>query len=63
MVEFAERKIREGFDYVVMGHNHQSLYRNIGSGVYVNLGDWINERTYAVFDGTTLKLEQWTKQD
>jgi UDP-2,3-diacylglucosamine hydrolase len=63
MVEFAGRKIAEGFDFVVMGHNHQSLYKNMDGGVYANLGDWIDERTYAVFDGTTLKLEAWVTQD
>jgi len=61
MVEFAEKKIREGFDYVVMGHNHQSTRRNIGTGVYVNLGDWIHEYTYAEFDGTDLHLKQWSQ--
>lgn len=63
MVEFAGKKIAEGFDFVVMGHNHQSLLRNIGTGVYVNLGDWIHERTYAVFDGTTLTLHAWGAKD
>lgn len=60
MVEFASKKIGEGFDYVIMGHNHQSLQRTLGSGVYVNLGDWIEENTYAVFDGKTLALKRWT---
>lgn len=60
MVEFAEKKIQEGFDYVIMGHNHSPLVRNIASGVYVNLGDWISSYTYAVFDGTTLELKKWT---
>ena len=59
MVEFAGRKIREGFDYVVMGHNHVPQQRNIEGGSYVNLGDWITEHTYAVFDGKTLTLKTW----
>jgi UDP-2,3-diacylglucosamine hydrolase len=60
MVDFAEQKIREGFDYVVMGHNHMPSVRNIGSGVYVNLGDWITENSYAVFDGKRLALKRWS---
>ena len=59
MSRFAQQKISEGYDYVIMGHNHVSCRRNIGSGVYVNLGDWITERTYAVFDGTSLELKTW----
>ncbi|HTY36129.1 MAG TPA: UDP-2,3-diacylglucosamine diphosphatase [Bacteroidota bacterium] len=62
MATFAEQKINEGYDFVVMGHNHVPCKRNIGQGVYVNLGDWISERTYAVFDGQSLDLKQWEPQ-
>jgi UDP-2,3-diacylglucosamine hydrolase len=61
MTTFAERKISEGYDFVVMGHNHVPCKRNIGSGVYVNLGDWVRERSYAVFDGTSLELKSWER--
>jgi UDP-2,3-diacylglucosamine hydrolase len=59
MVEFARQKLREGFDFVIMGHNHRPLVRNLNGGVYVNLGDWIDARSYAVFDGTGLELRYW----
>jgi UDP-2,3-diacylglucosamine hydrolase len=59
MVSFAQTKIEEGFDVVVMGHNHIPGLRNIGSGVYVNLGEWMGENTFAVFDGKRVKLEKW----
>ena len=59
MADFAAAKLREGYDFVVMGHNHIPCKRNIGSGVYVNLGDWINDRNYAVFDGISLELKTW----
>jgi UDP-2,3-diacylglucosamine hydrolase len=59
MTLFAGKKIGEGYDFVVMGHNHVPCRRNIGNGVYVNLGDWIGERTYAVFDGVSLELKKW----
>ncbi|HAL56537.1 MAG TPA: UDP-2,3-diacylglucosamine diphosphatase [Bacteroidetes bacterium] len=60
MVEFAGQKIKQGFDYVVMGHNHVAQISAIGGGIYVNLGDWITEYTYAVFDGTKLDLKKWS---
>jgi UDP-2,3-diacylglucosamine hydrolase len=59
MTEFARMKISQGYDFVVMGHNHVPCMRNIDSGVYVNLGDWVRERTYAVFDGASLELKSW----
>lgn len=59
MLEFAEKKIAEGIDAVVMGHNHVPCLRNIGAATYVNLGDWISEQTYAVFDGKKISLKKW----
>lgn len=59
MTAFADQKIREGFDFVIMGHHHKSDLRRLGSGTYVNLGDWMKENTYAVFDGKALALKSW----
>ncbi len=63
MAEFAQEKLNEGFDYVIMGHYHQPMYRNLNGGVYVNLGDWIDSYTYAVFDGKQLELKTWQKDN
>ncbi len=63
MVEFAANKIQQGFDFVIMGHNHKSLQRKLGRGMYVNLGDWIHENTYAVFDGSRLSLKSWKRRE
>ena len=61
LADFAEKKIAEGFDYVVMGHVHTPLMRDYSAGnhtgTYVNLGDWIRHRTFARFDGRALTLE------
>ena len=59
MGDFAAQKIKEGFDVVIMGHNHVPSCQTIDSGVYVNLGDWISENTYAVFDGKKIELKKW----
>jgi len=59
MVDFAAKKLRDGYDYVVMGHNHAAQFRHIGRGFYVNLGDWIFENSFAVFDGRRLELRRW----
>ena len=49
---------KEHFDYFVFGHRHLPLeiavYKNVQ---YVNLGDWIQYFTYAIFDGEKLHLK------
>jgi UDP-2,3-diacylglucosamine hydrolase len=59
MIQFAEKKISEGYDIVIMGHRHKPLEHTINNGVYVNLGDWISYNTYAEFDGTNIELKEW----
>lgn len=59
MVTFARQKLAEGFDAVIMGHNHQAHVETHGNGTYINLGDWIDERSYAVFDGARLTLRHF----
>jgi UDP-2,3-diacylglucosamine hydrolase len=48
-------------DYFIFGHRHLPLDLDIeGKARYINLGDWINYNTYAVFDGDKLSLEKYT---
>lgn len=56
MLEFANAKIEEGFDYVIMGHRHKVAELNFKNGVYKNLGDWLKDPRIAKFDGSTLEL-------
>jgi len=45
------------FDYFIYGHRHLPLDLQVGADSrYINLGDWLNYFTYAVFDGTTTSL-------
>lgn len=62
MIEFAASKIKEGFDYVVMGHNHRATSVPLGNGIYVNLGEWLEGNTYAVFDGEHIAIRRWRSQ-
>lgn len=59
MRDFARRQIEAGADVVIMGHRHVPVREEIGGGVYVNLGDWIEHNSYAEFDGTTISLNTW----
>lgn len=56
MFEFAEKKIAEGFDYVVMGHRHRRIYHDFGRGKYINLGDWFSNPAIGRFDGAEFSL-------
>ena len=48
---------REHYDWFIFGHRHLPMNLEIGPrSRYLNLGDWISYFTYAVFDGTTLRL-------
>jgi UDP-2,3-diacylglucosamine hydrolase len=57
---FAARKIgEEGFDLVVMGHNHAPAFVEHERGVYVNLGTWLRDRSYLVLGPDVLELRQF----
>jgi UDP-2,3-diacylglucosamine hydrolase len=59
MTLFAKEKLKDGYDFVVMGHNHVPKFEHLGKGVYVNLGDWLQNFTYGVFDGDAIRLMNW----
>jgi UDP-2,3-diacylglucosamine hydrolase len=55
--DFAEKKINEGYDFVIMGHRHRAAKINFNSGTYINLGHWLAQpATFARFDGKTVEL-------
>ncbi len=59
MLLFAKEKFREGFDIVMMGHNHEPKLENIEGKLYVNLGDWIKYFTYGEFENGKFELKEW----
>lgn len=47
-------------DYFIFGHRHLPLDLEIeGKARYINLGEWIQYNTYAVFDGNILELREF----
>ncbi|MFO7810380.1 MAG: UDP-2,3-diacylglucosamine diphosphatase [Candidatus Delongbacteria bacterium] len=56
---FAGSKIKEGYDFVLMGHRHYPETVRLGKGMYVNTGDWMKHFSYAVFDGENIKIEKY----
>jgi len=49
------------FDYFIFGHRHLPIDFTLpGNSRYINLGDWINFNSYAVFDENGLELKYYT---
>lgn len=58
LVQFSREKLLEAhYDYFIFGHRHLPLEIVLPeNSLYVNLGDWLNHYSYAVFDGQGLAL-------
>ncbi|HVF97492.1 MAG TPA: UDP-2,3-diacylglucosamine diphosphatase, partial [Flavisolibacter sp.] len=55
---------REKHNFFIFGHRHLPIdYRLSDESRYVNLGEWMNFCTYAVFDGKELELKSFTGKD
>ncbi len=61
-IEFAEECFKDGYDYVLMGHRHNPLVHKNKDKCYINLGDWTDNYTYALFDGKNLELKWYKKE-
>jgi len=48
---------KEKVDYFIFGHRHIAINLRIEEAEFINLGDWISNFTYAVFDGSKLELK------
>lgn len=61
LVQYCQRKLEKiNLDYFVFGHRHLPLDIALPKNArYINLGDWIEYNTYAVFDGDKLTLTTW----
>lgn len=55
-----EVEAQQHHDYYIFGHRHLPLDLAVSpNSRYVNLGEWVNARTYGIFNGETLRLETW----
>lgn len=52
--------LKEHFDYFIFGHRHFPIdFKLNETSRYINLGDWINNFTYATFDGNNIDLKKY----
>lgn len=63
LLAYAKRKLeKDHFDFFVFGHRHVPYEFQLNKdSKFVNLGDWITNFTYAVFDGKELQLKYYKK--
>ncbi len=61
LVKYAKTVLeKEHIDYFIFGHRHIPFqYELKNNSIFTNLGDWINNFSYAVFDGDKLKMEYY----
>lgn len=59
LTQFCKQQLKVSkIDYFIFGHRHLPLEINLGNqSKYINLGEWVNYRSYAVFDGHKLELK------
>jgi len=62
LIEYGEKIVKEGYDYVVTGHFHLPTEYLYEKGKLVNLGDWIRYFTFGYFDGNDLRLCYWDRK-
>jgi UDP-2,3-diacylglucosamine hydrolase len=54
---FAKKKLREGYDAVLIGHIHHPVIKRFDNGVYLNTGDFYHHFSYGKLVGGRLSLE------
>ena len=62
-----QRLANEPFDYCVFGHRHTPLTREIlapngNKSTYVNVGDWLMHRNYAVYHDGNIELKDFKNE-
>ena len=60
LINFCKRKNKiSKNDYYIFGHLHAPKIKIEDKFTYVNLGDWINHNTYAVFEKDKIVLQEF----
>jgi UDP-2,3-diacylglucosamine hydrolase len=59
LFEAAKKKIDKGSDYVIFGHLHKKVFAKYNKGSYINLGSWLDEPCYGIFNKEGFKIINW----
>ncbi|NCQ17255.1 MAG: UDP-2,3-diacylglucosamine diphosphatase [Ignavibacteria bacterium CG_4_8_14_3_um_filter_37_9] len=59
MFEAAKVKLKDGFDYVIFGHSHKRQFEKFNNGYYINLGTWLDQPCYGIFQNNNFQIVDW----
>lgn len=61
LITYCNKKLEDNhYDYFIFGHRHWPIEHQLQNGsCYINLGDWLQHCTYAVFDGEKVELKKF----
>ena len=59
LYDTAKEKIDQGCDYVLFGHLHQRMFKEYKQGYYINLGSWLDNPCYGVFQNNSFEIVDW----
>jgi len=55
---------KKHYDYFIFGHRHLKMEIKLSdNSTYINLGEWVKHKPYAVFDGEELQLLEFVELD
>ncbi|MGQ9561083.1 MAG: UDP-2,3-diacylglucosamine diphosphatase [Candidatus Oleimicrobiaceae bacterium] len=57
---FAQERVRQGFQVVVLAHTHEPVCEQLEGGVYLNPGDWIKHFSFGAIDEEGIWLKSWS---
>lgn len=65
LIQFAKKRLEnEPYDFFIFGHRHLPIDHRLNDhSRYINLGEWINFFTYAVFDGHDVQLQSYKNME
>ncbi|WP_346236053.1 UDP-2,3-diacylglucosamine diphosphatase [Niabella insulamsoli] len=65
LVQYCRQQLEQKkYDFFVFGHRHLPIdFRLTAESRYINLGDWISFFTYAVFDGSEMRLASYKNNE
>lgn len=61
LIQFCKEELKkEHFDYFIFGHRHLPLDIKLNErSRYLNLGEWVTQSNYVVFDGNSVELKKF----
>lgn len=64
LIQYCKRKLKtEHYDFFVFGHRHLPLEITLkNNSRYINTGDWLDYKSYAVFDGENLEIKYYKNE-